>query len=374
MPSLSILIKPASGLCNMRCRYCFYADVAEHREIPSYGIMNDETSEALVKRAFEFADRAVTFAFQGGEPTLAGTDYYNKFIGFVDKYNTEKIPVSYAMQTNAYFYPEGLLEILSKNHFLLGVSLDGTAVLHDMNRVDSAGEGTFKRVCDNIKKLDEYKIEYNILTVLTENNAKNIGKLYSYLRSKNYKYLQFIKHVDGFGDTEGESVFSLTVKRYASFLKTAFGYYYDDFKKGKYISVREFDNFVMLAQGRAAECCGMNGVCPANLVIEADGGAYPCDFYVLDEWRCGNIKENTVTEIMHSDAAKRFRERSYEIDAKCKKCRYYVLCRGGCARYRGIDDSGRLLRNKYCESYIDFFDLYADKIAELAQLAKQKMI
>ena len=374
MPSLSMLIKPASGLCNMRCRYCFYADVAEHREVPSYGVMKSGTAEALVKRAFEYATGAVTFAFQGGEPTLAGTDFYRDFICFVNRYNTKNIPVSYAMQTNAYHFPEGLLELLRDNRFLLGVSLDGTAALHDMNRVDATGDGTFKRVSENIKKLDEYKIDYNILNVLTENNAKNIGKIYSFFRSKNYKYLQFIKHVDGFGDTEGKSVFSLTPKRYASFLKTAFGYYYDDFKSGKYISVREFDNFVMLAQGRMAECCGMNGVCPANLVIEADGGAYPCDFYVLDEWKCGNIIDNSVEEIFSSDNAKKFRERSYETDEKCRRCRYYVLCRGGCARYRGVDESGKLLRQKYCESYIEFFDSCADKIAELARIANQRNI
>ncbi len=374
MPPLSILIKPASGLCNMRCKYCFYADVAEHREITSYGIMSGETAEALVKRAFEFADGVVTFAFQGGEPTLAGVEYYRNFMELVRKYNKKNISVNFAMQTNAYCIPDELCEILRDNRFLVGVSLDGTAALHDMNRVDASGEGTFKRVTENIKKLDKYGIEYNILTVITDNNAKNIGKIYSFLRSKNFKYLQFIKHVDGFGDTDGESVYSLTPKRYASFLKTAFGYYYDDFKNGKYISVREFDNFVMLAQGRPAECCGMNGACPSNLVIEADGGAYPCDFYVLDEWKCGNIIENSISEIMNSENARKFRARSFKTDDECRKCRYYALCRGGCARYRGIDANGELMRHKYCDSYIEFFDSCADKIVELARIASGRNI
>ncbi len=358
----------------MRCRYCFYADVADHREIRSYGIMSRDTSEALVRRAFEFADGTVTFAFQGGEPTLAGVEFYCDFISFVDKYNEKKITVSYAMQTNAFELSDELLCVLRDNHFLLGVSLDGTSVLHDMNRIDASGDGTFKRVSENIKRLDEYGIEYNILTVLTDNNAKNISKIYQYLRSKNYKYLQFIKHVDGFGDADGESVYSLTPKRYATFLKTAFGYYYDDFKSGNYISVREFDNFVMLAQGKPAECCGMNGACPANLVVEADGGAYPCDFYVLDEWKCGNIVENSIHELMNSENARKFRERSYSIDEKCRKCKYYVLCRGGCARYRQIDEYGNLMKQKYCESYINFFDSCADKIVELSRIASQRNI
>lgn len=370
MPPLSILIKPASGLCNMRCRYCFYADVTEHREVESYGIMTPSTAESLVKRAFEFASSSVTFAFQGGEPTLAGVDFYRSFIGLVEKYKTARLAVNYAMQTNGYFLPDELCEILRENSFLLGVSLDGTAAIHDMARVDAVGEGTFRRVTENIKKLDEYKIDYNILTVITENNAKNIGKIYNYFRSRNYKYVQFIKHVDGFGDADGKSVYSLSPKRYASFLKTAFGYYYDDFKRGKYMSVREFDNFVMLAQGRSAECCGMNGVCPPNLVIEADGGAYPCDFYVLDEWRLGNIRENSIEEIFASDNSRRFCERSYKIDDKCKACRYFTLCRGGCARYRLTGPDGTLGRQKYCESYMEFFDSCASKIAELARLAR----
>ncbi len=369
MPSLTILIKPASGLCNMRCKYCFYADVSEHREIESYGIMTQDVADSLVRRAFEFSDRDVTFAFQGGEPTLAGVEYYKNFVSLVKKYNVKKIPVSYAMQTNGYSLSDGLCEILRDNRFLLGVSLDGTGAIHDSARVDVNGDGTFRRVSQSIAKLEEYGIEYNILSVVTDSNAKNIGKIYNYFRSKRYRYVQFICHVDGFGDEDGESVYSLSPKRYASFLKTAFGYYYDDFKSGKYMSVREFDNFVMLAQGRPAECCGMNGSCPANLVIEADGGAYPCDFYVLDEWKCGNIVDNSVEEIFKSDNARRFRARSYRISGKCKACRYFALCRGGCGRYRRFDENGDLGELKYCESYLDFFSSCAGKIAELARLS-----
>lgn len=364
MPALSVLIKPASGLCNMRCRYCFYADESKHRLTPSFGVMNPETAETLVKRAFEFADGAVTFAFQGGEPTLAGVEFYRAFVSYVQKYNSKKIQVNYAMQTNGYDLPDELCAVLRDNRFLLGVSLDGTAALHDSARVDSKGEGTFRRVTENIKKLNSYVIDYNILTVITDSNAKNISKIYNYFKSKNFRYIQFIKHVDGFDSDCENTAYSLSPKRCASFLKTAFGCYYDDFKAGRYISVREFDNFVMLAKGMSAECCGMNGFCPNNLVIEADGGAYPCDFYVLDEWKCGNIFDNSIKELFESENSRRFRERSLKINEKCRKCRYYVLCRGGCARYH---EDGLY---KYCESYMEFFDSCAEKIVELARIAK----
>ncbi|MGN1345699.1 MAG: radical SAM protein, partial [Eubacteriales bacterium] len=197
MPPLSVLIKPASGLCNMRCRYCFYTDETDRREIASYGIMSLETAEALVRRAFEYASGSadsvrgsVTFAFQGGEPTLAGTEYYRAFTEFVDRYNTQKIPVAYAMQTNGYHLPDELCDLLRERRFLVGVSLDGNGAVHDELRKDAAGEGTFRRVNASIRKLETYGIDYNILTVVTDAVAKNIARIYAYFRSKNYRYLQ----------------------------------------------------------------------------------------------------------------------------------------------------------------------------------------
>lgn len=374
MPPLSVLIKPASGLCNMRCRYCFYADVTEHRQIASYGIMNEETTDALLRRAFEFASGSAAFAFQGGEPTLAGADYYRHFLSAAERFNEKRIPVRYAMQTNGYDLSDELLAILREYRFLVGVSLDGTGAIHDAARVDASGEGTFRRVTKNIARLRDAGIEYNILTVVTNRTAKEIATVYNFLRSRGYRYVQFIRHVDGFGDAEEPSVWSLTPERYLNFLKTAFGYYYDDILAGKYMSVREFDNFVMLAAGRQAECCGMNGVCPANLVIEADGGAYPCDFYVLDEWKLGNVRETGIRELLESDTAKRFRARSHKIDEKCRACRWFRLCYGGCARYREPAGEDGLRLNKFCESYRAFFEWAGPKLMTLARMAQEGRI
>ncbi len=371
MPPLSLLIKPASGLCNMRCRYCFYNDETDHREVASYGIMSAETAEILVRRVFDYASGQVTFAFQGGEPTLAGVDYYRAFTGFVEKYNTKKIPVAYAMQTNGYRVSDELCELLRDHHFLVGVSLDGNSAVHDESRRDAAGEGTFKKVNESIRKFREYGIDYNILTVVTDSVAKNIPQIYNYFRSRNYKYLQFIKYIDGL-ECGGDS-FAPSQKRYANFLKTAFGYYYDDFMNGKYTSVREFDNFVMLASGRPAECCGMNGMCSQNLVVEADGGAYPCDFYVLDEWRLGNIADSSIAELYATERAQEFLRRSRRIPEKCRTCRYFRLCRGGCARYREPCTADALGEFSYCESYREFFDHAAPKIMELARYVSRNL-
>lgn len=372
MPPLNLLIKPASSLCNMRCRYCFYCDVADNREVASYGLMKPETAECLIRRAFEFAEGSVGFAFQGGEPTLAGAGFYRNFTALAEQYNTKGIAVSYSIQTNGYDVPDELCEILAKYKFLAGISLDGTGTLHDANRVDANGDGTFRRVNETIKKFERYGIDYNILCVVTENIAKNINKVYNYFRSKKYGYIQFIKHIDGFGDEDTPSVFSLSPKRYASFLKTAFGYYYEDFMKGEYRSVRQFDNFVMLAMGKRPECCGMNGTCPNNMVIEADGSAYPCDFYVLDKWCMGNIHDAPLQALFDSEAAQTFISQSYKVDEKCRSCRHYSLCRGGCRRYREPFGENGLGLNKYCESYLEFFDYAAPLIMNMVRKLHQK--
>lgn len=370
MPPISVLIKPASGLCNMRCRYCFYSDETNRREVQSYGIMSPETTEALVRRIFEYATSAVSIAFQGGEPTLAGVRYFENFTDIADRYNVKKLPVSYSIQTNGYDVSDELCALLKKRKFLAGVSLDGNSVVHNSLRRDAADNDTFKRVNGTIRKFEEYGIDYNILTVVTAAVCQNIAKIYPYFKSRNFKFLQFIKYINGLGEC-GES-FAPSEKQYAKFLCTSFNYYYNDFMEGQYISVREFDNFVMLAAGRDAECCGMNGACSRNLVIEADGSAYPCDFYVLDEWRMGNIHDTSIAELYETDTAVKFIRRSLHVSDMCRKCQYFLLCRGGCLRYRESAGTDVLGDFSYCESYYEFFRQNAVKICDLARYAKTR--
>ena len=366
MPPVNLLIKPASSLCNMRCRYCFYCDVAENRNTASYGIMSPAVTEALVKNVFAHAKGSVSISFQGGEPTLAGAGYFRHFHEMVDKYNTARLPTAFSMQTNGYRMPEELAQILAEHKYLLGVSMDGMGKLHDILRPDSREEGTFRRVNETLHTLEKYGIDYNILCVITEQIAKNGAEVYKYFRSRNFKFVQFIPYVPDFGRESENHPFTLTNKQYARFLSTTFRLYYEDFCRGQYISVRQFDNFIRLAAGMPTECCGMDGICHANLVVEADGSVYPCDFYVLDEWKIGNVNDHSIEEMFSSDTAQSFLRRSLKVDDACRQCRYFRLCRGGCARYREPSGENGLKRNKYCESYREFFDASMNKILRMA--------
>lgn len=365
MPHLSVLIKPASSLCNMGCKYCFYCDVAKNRNTRSFGIMSEETMSAMLRNIFSYADSSVSFTFQGGEPTLAGESFYRSFHSALDKYNVHRVPTSFFLQTNGYNISDGLMEILGKHRYLLGVSLDGEKAIHDSLRTTVSGEPTFDRITETLRRLDAYGVEYNILTVVTEEIAKRGADTYKSLRNSGYRFLQFIPYVSDFG-SEGEShSFSLTNESYAHFLNETFREYHKDFVEGRYVSVRDFDNFVRIAAGGRAECCGMDGRCYANIVVEADGSVYPCDFYVLDKWKMGNITDTSIRTLLSSDAATHFVKDSLSLPEECGACPYVSICKGGCRRHReGID--GALLINRYCSAYKSFFEKSLPHISDMA--------
>ena len=350
----------------MRCRYCFYRDVSENRDTASYGIMAKETTEAMVKNVFDHATDSVSFAFQGGEPTLAGLEYFQHFHETVARLNTRNLPVSFSMQTNGYALSEDLIRLLAQHRYLLGVSLDGTEKLHNELRPDSHGNPTFETVNQTLQLLEKHGVEYNILCVITEQIAKKGAQVYNYFRSRNFRYLQFIPYVPEFGKEQESHAYTLTNHRYARFLTTTFRLYYEDLKNGNYFSVRQFDNFVRIAAGMAPECCGMSGRCFVNLIVEADGSVYPCDFYVLDKWKLGSILTDPIPELLRSETARRFVETSTPIEEKCRSCPCLPICRGGCRRHRETADGGVGL-NRYCEAYQAFFRDNQTQLLELAR-------
>ncbi len=363
MPPIHVLIKPASSLCNMRCAYCFYADVAEHRGQKSYGVMSEETLEALTARTFADATGSAGFMFQGGEPTLAGLAFFEKAVALQRRYNARRIPVLNTIQTNGLLLDADWARFLRENNFLVGLSMDGDAATHNENRRDAAGAGTWSRVTRAADLLARHGCEFNILCVVTRAAAEHGQRVYNAL--KRYRYLQFIPCIDGFG-ADGSGL-SLTADAYGRFLCATFDAYYADFMRGQYVSVRAFDNYVQMLRGRPPESCAMRGVCGGNLVVEGDGSAYPCDFYVLDEWRLGNVRETQLSELMGSERAKAFVDGSRAQDPGCAGCQWALLCRGGCRRDRQPDAVSPLGRNRFCASFRTFFAYAAERLAEMAR-------
>jgi uncharacterized protein len=370
MPPLSLLIKPASSNCNLKCKYCFYHSIAENRVVPSYGMMDNDTLETLVSKALRYADYSCTFAFQGGEPTLVGLDFYRKLIELIKTYNVKNIDIHYAIQTNGLLINDEWARFLAQNKFLVGISLDGTKNIHDSMRIDARGRGSFNGVMNTVNLFNKYGVEFNILTVVNSFVARHIIKIYNFFKKSNFRYLQFIPCLDPLDQEPGNFEYSLTPERYSYFLKALFDLWYQDILKNNIISIRYFDNLVGMILGYRPEACGMSGECTCYFVIEANGGVYPCDFYVLDKWYLGNIKDTGFGELSSSPKAIEFVESSKHIDPECPNCKWYSLCRGGCRRNREPFIDGKPALNYFCSSYKEFFEYAVPKLYEIAYSIK----
>lgn len=370
MEPISLLIKPASGNCNMRCQYCFYEDEMNHRSKCSYGMMSEEILEKVIRNTLKDACYNCTFAFQGGEPTLVGLDYYRKVIEYVERYNVNACRISYAIQTNGYKITEEWAEFFHKHGFLVGISLDGYETLHNQYRIDSEGKGTFNRVMQSIEYLKNYKVEFNVLTVVHKETSQNASKIYNFYKRNQLMYQQYIECLEPIDAIQGNTPYALLPEDYAFFLKKLFDKWYRDMMKGDYVYIRYFENLLMILNRQQPESCNMIGKCGKQWVVEADGSVYPCDFYVLDEWKLGNLTEDSIETIESRRKELRFIEVSMSIPEKCKGCKWYGLCRNGCRRNcEPITTSSRNI-NYFCNAYQSFFEYAYPRLVEVLNKLK----
>lgn len=369
MPPVSVLIKPASSGCNLRCEYCFYHSISEGRSISNYGFMEEETLINLVKKILEYAHEYCAFAFQGGEPTLIGLDFYRRVVELQKEFNHKNLRIENTIQTNGTLIDEEWAKFLAQNNFLVGLSLDGPKEINDGARVDISGKSTFSKVMNTIKLFNEYDVQYNILSVVTSYGARHINKIYSFYKKLGVKFVQFIPCLDE--DEQQSKYYSLDNKRYGDFLKKLFDLWYEDFIKGERIDIRYFSNLVQIAAGYRPEACGMEGKCHCYFVVEADGGVYPCDFYVTDNWKLGNLNDSDFKSLIETPRSTDFVESSLGIHDKCRKCKFFTLCRGGCRRWREDFVDGKVSLNKLCGAYEDFFEHTHKRIYNLSLLLRR---
>ncbi len=344
---ISVMLKPSSSLCNLKCEYCFYSSLADEREEYSKGMMTEKTMENTILSALDFANGTdVYFTFQGGEPLLCGLKYFEKFVDFTKNNNKKNSHVHYCLQTNGTLIDDAYAEFFKAHGFLVGVSLDGNEELNSY-RVYPDGRGSFDDVMNGIEILKKHNVTFNVLSVLTKRTANNFRSAYRFFKSNDLRYLQFIPCLRPFKSDYDEEMY-MNCDDYAQFLKRGFNIYFNDYMRGEYVSIRSFDNYIALANGSNAEQCGMNGCCSTQFVVEGDGSVYPCDFYCTDDWYLGNINECSFDTLYHSEKAVEFMKNSFILDDECKECDYFYLCRGGgCKRNRQ--------EKNYCPSYKQFF-------------------
>lgn len=361
MKAISFLIKPASSMCMLHCRYCFYHDVSEHRSEKNHGLMKPETSLALIQKACEAVDEdgSITFAFQGGEPTVAGIAYFEHFCECVIQHKKPHQQIQYAIQTNGYIIDDAWCEVFRKYNFLVGVSLDGYRENHDYFRLNDHKKATFQRVMKSIQKLREYQVDFNILSVLSKQLAKHPQKLYDFYKKEGFTHIQLIPCLAGL--EEIEDPFALTPHLFASFYKVFYDLWLKDFQKGQAMSIYYFDNLIPMFANIPPQQCGLLGFCSLQFVVESDGSVYPCDFYVLDEYCGGNITQASLQEIADCKEMKGFLQAKQEKSSLCSTCQFASMCNGNCKRMRSLYQS-----EGYC-GYQDFLQYAAPSMSRIAQ-------
>ena len=363
MPPITVMVKPVSGACNMRCRYCFYADEMTHRKASVYPKMTGELLDTMVRRVIRSADSSVHFLFQGGEPTLIGLPFFEELVRLERKYNTRGLKISNAVQTNGYDLSDEMIAFFAKEQFLVGVSLDGTDETHDLLRPDAKGLPTSSIVRNAIDRLRAAGVSVNVLCVVNGEVAKHPKEVFCALAP--YEYLQFIPCLDGLDGEKRD--YSLSSEAYLEFLKTTFDCYHQAYMDGHPVSVRNFDNWVAMLMGMPPENCAMVGRCGPSLVIESDGSVYPCDFYALDKWKLGSIAEDSLKRMLTSDTEKAFLAESLPVPEACRACRWYGLCRNGCKRERDPETG----LNRWCSVHSAFFEYAYDRMNQMAQQLKR---
>jgi len=327
----SLLIKPASAVCNLDCSYCFYLDreADPYKSLPARR-MTDETLERLVDTYMFYSYPNSVFAFQGGEPTLAGLGFFRKLVEYQKQYGRSGHNVSNALQTNAMLLDSQWCELFREYNWLLGVSIDGPEEIHDLYRFNKQGRGTWKRVMQSIELLRKEKVDFNALCVLSQANIDKPKEIYKFFRSIGIDNLQYIPLAEF--DAQGNPLpFTITAEQYGRFLCETFDLWWPERRK---MRIRFFDNIAESVAGMKPGNCTMHETCDSYVVVEYNGDVYPCDFFVEGGWKLGNITLDSWTEVARRQRRHGFAAKKTLAHSECQVCEYQSICHGGCPKFR----------------------------------------
>ena len=360
-PAFHIMLKPRGAICNLDCKYCYFLS----KEMLYPGSRFRMANELLEQYTRQYIEAQhvpeVTFAWQGGEPTLMGLDFFKLAVEFQQKYRKPGLKIHNALQTNGTTLDDEWGCFFHEHDFLIGLSLDGPRELHDDYRVDKGGRPTFDRVMAGLDLLKKHHVEYNILTTVHAANADHPLEVYRFLRDEvGTQFMQFIPIVERDNTTgyqEGNKVTgrSVTGKQYGDFLIAIF----DEWVRrdvGR-VFVQIFDVSLAAWLGQPAGLCIFEETCGTALAMEHNGDLYTCDHYVEPKYKLGNIQEIPLIDLVGSEQQRQFGLAKRDtLPRYCWECEVRFICNGGCPKNRILstpDDEPGL--NYLCEGYKAFF-------------------
>ena len=371
LKAFHVMAKPSGPICNLDCRYCFYLEKENLYGKKQDWAMPDPVLESYISQFIASQDSPViSFAWQGGEPTLLGVDFFRKVVALQNKYANGK-KIENAFQTNGVLLDDRWGEFLAGNQFLIGISIDGPAELHDFYRVDKGGAPTFDRVMRGLRFLKKHQVEFNVLTVVNRRNSQHPLRVYQFLKGIGAQFMQFIPIVERIAKaanpdglvlisprdphTAEVSEWSVDSRQYGVFLSTIF----DEWVRkdvGNYF-VQIFDVALESWLGMEPSLCVFRPTCGSAMALEHNGDLYSCDHYVYPENKLGNIMEQPLQALVNSA-----QQRSFGLDKRdslpryCRECDVRFACYGECPKHRFISTpDGEPGLNYLCAGYKLFF-------------------
>ena len=355
---IHVMAKPIGPICNIRCEYCFYLSKEElfsHQRRSDFA-MREDVLETFIRQYVEAQPEGtpeVTFAWQGGEPTLLPQAFFEKAVEFEEKYARPGMTIRNAFQTNGILISRARAKWLAANDFLIGISIDGPEDLHNRYRIDRAGQGTFRDVMAGLENMKAEGVEFNTLTVVQSDNGNHPDRVYDFLKSIDSRFFQFIPIVERM---PGGGVTSRSVRpaQWGSFMTGVFNRWVrSDIGE---IFVQHFDMLLGLHAGYPSSLCTHAQTCGNALAVEHDGTVYSCDHYVFPDYRQGNIMEEPLVQIAAKGAQIKFgNDKRDTLPDKCRECPHLKLCWGACPKDRIIDVAGGKL-NWLCEGWYALYE------------------
>ncbi len=387
-----IMTKPMGALCNLDCKYCFYLEKEQLYPPNENFKMSDEVLENYVRQYIEAQDAPeVTFAWQGGEPTLAGVNFFRKAVDFQKKFADGKRIIN-SFQTNGTLLDDEWCEFFTANEFLVGLSVDGPRELHDFYRVDKKDQPSFDQVMRGLEFLKKHKTEFNTLTVVNRKNSTRPLDVYRFLKEIGSSYLQFIPLVERRPDAEATKLgldwatppeageeepdspvtdWSVQSKQYGEFLVTIF----EDWivRDVGSVFVQLFDVTLQSWMGGESDLCVFAEKCGAALALEHNGDLFSCDHYVYPKYKLGNLMNQSLGDMVKSEAQTRFgSDKADTLPKYCRDCEVKFACHGECPKHRFIQTpDGEAGLNYLCAGYKRFFNHVEPYMKVMGQFIRQ---
>lgn len=381
---LYVMLKPAGAHCNLACKYCYYLEKNNLYQNTPRHLMSDEMLEQFTREYIEAQTMPqVLFTWHGGEPLMRSIDFYKKALALQKKYAHGK-QIDNVIQTNGTLLNDEWCEFFAQNHWLVGISIDGPQEYHDYYRVTPAGKPSWEKVMQGISLLKKHRVEWNAMAVVNAYNAEHPLEFYHFFRDNGCQYLQFTPIVERLTEHEdGRTLASLadnreipladasvTPQQWGNFLCTIF----DDWVRhdvGKTF-VEIFDCTLANWMGVLPGICAYSKECGHAGVMEHNGDVYSCDHFVFPEYKLGNIREQSLIDMLYGEKQQAFsRLKHTSLPRQCKECDMEFACHGECPKNRFEKDKyGEPGLNYLCQGYYQYYT----HVAPYMDFMKQELL